>query len=312
MVAKNESIVVTGGKGFLGRFVCGELQRRGYEHVLAIGVDDYDLVSGEACERMYAELKPRAVIHLAAAVGGIGANRDQPGWFAYANTMMGANIVEGARRAELDKLAIIGTVCMYPENAPVPTPESVLFGGYPAPVTAPYGLAKRNLWNMAVSYREQYGLKLAFLIPTNLYGPHDHFEEERSHVIPALIRRFVEAHRENAPEIVIWGDGSATRDFIYVEDAARGVADALERLEQRDPINLGTGREISIRELADMIRDIVGYRGKLVWDPSKPTGAPRRGLDTTAARRALGFSARTDFEHGLRATVEWYTSQTGA
>jgi len=301
--------VVTGGRGFLGRFVCDRLRRRGHDRVVPLGSGDYDLVRPEDAERMFAECRPTVMVHLAAAVGGIGANRANPGWFSYANTMMGANVLEGARRHGVRKLVVIGTVCVYPADAPVPTPESAMFAGFPAGDTAPYGIAKRNVWAMGWAYRKQYGSNVVFLIPTNLYGPHDHFEEERSHVIPALIRRMIEARERNDPEVAVWGDGTATREFLYVEDAARGIVDALERYDEAAPVNLGSGREVSIRDLAEAVRNVVGFRGEVVFDASKPTGAPRRSLDVARAREAFGFSATTSLADGLAATVAWYESE---
>lgn len=305
------AVVVTGGKGFLGRHVAAELERRGHGPVHALGSRDHDLTDPAAVERMYHELAPRRLVHAAAAVGGIGANREQPGFFSWANTVMGANVLEGARRHGLDKLVVIGTICVYPRDAAVPTAEHEMFAGFPAEDTAPYGVAKRNLWMMGAAYRRQYGLRTTYLIPTNLYGPHDHFEEHRSHVIPALIRRFVEAREAGRPEVVIWGDGTATREFLYVEDAARGIADALERHDGEAPVNLGTGQEVSIRTLAETIRELTGYRGRLGWDSTKPSGAPRRALDVERAHADFGFRATTDLRQGLAATVEWFESTRG-
>jgi GDP-L-fucose synthase len=302
----DEPVVVTGGRGFLGRFVTEELRERGFRHVFPLGSSDYDLIRPEAVQRMYKELRPARVIHLAAAVGGIGANKEHPGWFSYANTMMGAGVIEGARIHGVRKLVVIGTICVYPAEAPVPTPETAMFEGFPAGDTAPYGIAKRNVWSMGAAYRTQYGMPVIFLIPTNLYGPHDHFDEERSHVIPALIRRLVEAREKSLPQVVVWGDGSATREFLHAADAARGIADAMSRYDDAEPVNLGTGEEVSIRTLAETIRDLVGYHGKLVWDASKPAGAPRRSLDVSRAEREFGFSARVGLTAGLRSTIEWY------
>jgi GDP-L-fucose synthase len=303
-------VVVTGGKGFLGRFVTAELERRGFS-VHALGSSDYDLTCPYETAQMFRDIEPRLLIHLAAAVGGIGANRLKPGWFSYANTMMGANVLEGGRRHHLDKVVVIGTICVYPRDATVPTPESEMFDGFPANDTAPYGIAKRNLWMMGWAYREQYGLRTIYLIPTNLYGPQDHFEEERSHVIPALIRRFIEAREDGTPAVTIWGDGSATREFLYVEDAARGIVDALEGYDEPSVVNLGSGREVSIRKLAEAIRDLTGYVGAIKWDPTKPVGAPRRSLDVKLARRKFGFSARMELGEGLARTVAWYETQRG-
>ncbi len=309
MVAKDSSIIVTGGKGFLGRFVVEELVRRGYDNVTALGSSDCDLVDPAATDGLFSRVRPASVIHLAAAVGGIGANKENPGWYSYANTLMGANVLEGARRHGTAKVVTIGTICVYPGDAPVPTPEGTMFAGFPAEDTAPYGIAKRNVWMMGAAYRKQYGLNAVFLIPTNLYGPYDHFEESRSHVIPALIRRFIDAREQDDPEVVIWGDGSATREFLYVSDAAVGIVDALERYDAPDPVNLGTGYEVSIKALAEKIREYSGYAGRLSWDTTKPTGAPRRSLAVERAREQLGFEAQVTLEHGLRQTIDWYEDE---
>ncbi len=306
MVAKGSPIIVTGGKGFLGRFVVQELADRAYDNIVALGSSDCDLVDATATDELFSRIRPAGVIHVAAAVGGIGANKENPGWFSYANTVMGANVLESARRYGTEKVVSIGTICVYPGDAPVPTPESAMFAGFPAGDTAPYGLAKRNLWMMGTAYREQYGLNAVFLIPTNLFGPYDHFEESRSHVIPALIRRFIDAREQNVPEVVIWGDGSATREFLYVSDAARGVVDALERYDRSEPVNLGTGYEVSIKDLAEEIQRQTGYGGQLTWDTTKPTGAPRRSLAVERARERLGFEAQVSLKQGLRETIDWY------
>ena len=305
----NHRVVVTGGKGFLGGFVCEELERRGFAAVDAVDEHDYDLTDAHAAEAMFAELRPRYLIHLAAVVGGIGANKANPGRFSYANSVMGANVLEGARRHRPDKVVVIGTACVYPANASVPTSEEQMFDGFPAEETAPYALAKRNLWMMGAAYRKQYGLSVVYLIPTNIYGPRDHFAKESSHVIPALIRRFVEAREASLPEVVIWGDGSATREFIYVEDAARGIVAALEKYDAPEPVNLGSGREVPIIVLAETIRELSGYGGRLAWDPTKPTGVPRRSLDVERARLAFGFSATTELRTGLARTIEWYEAR---
>ena len=302
-------VTITGGKGFLGRHVEAELRRRGYAEVFPLDDQDYDLVDTAGAQRMYTETRPTHVIHLAAAVGGIGANVANPGWFSYANTMMGANVIEGARRHGARKLVTIGTICVYPQDAPVPTPESAVWEGFPAPDTAPYGVAKRNLIMMSQAYRRQYGLNAVYVIPTNLYGPHDHFAPEKSHVIPAIIRRFLEAKAEGRPQEVAWGDGTATRDFLYVEDAARGIVDTLERYDEAEPMNLATGVETTMRELVEAVAAATGYEGRVVWDPTKPTGAPRRSLDITRARTLLGFAPEVDVTEGIRRTVEWYVGE---
>ncbi len=306
MIGKEGAVAVTGGRGFLGRFVIEELRSRGYDNLLPLGSADFDLVDPRATDEFFAEHRPQAVIHLAAAVGGIGANKENPGWFSYANTLMGANVLECARKYEARKVVTIGTICVYPGDAPVPTPESAMFEGFPAFDTAPYGIAKRNVWMMGAAYQRQYGLNAVFLIPTNLYGPHDHFDEAKSHVIPALIRRFIEARENGTPEVMIWGDGSATREFLYAADAARGIVDALERYDAPEPVNLGTGNEVSIKTLAEEIKAQTGYEGALTWDTDKPTGAPRRSLAVERAQEAFGFQADTPFKDGLRRTIEWY------
>ncbi len=304
-----ERIIVTGGTGFLGRHVVRELRDRGYGDVVAPARSEVDLVDSAAAFRFFENVRPSRVLHLAAAVGGIGANVEMPGWFSYANTAMGANVLEGARRVGTSQVLVIGTVCVYPGDAPVPTPETAMFDGFPAPATAPYGVAKRNVWMMAKAYRDQYELDASFLIPTNLYGPGDHFEDARSHVVPALIRRCVEAAAEGRESITVWGDGTATRDLLYVEDAARGIVDALESYHSIEPVNLGSGRETSICELVETIAGDCGFEGRLEWDPTKPTGAPRRCLSTERARSAFGFEARTSLEEGLRRTVAWYRAE---
>lgn len=311
MPTEPRRVLVTGGRGFLGRYVSEELTRRGYEQVLVPARAECDLLEPSSVQRYFREHAPTHVVHAAAAVGGIGANVAQAGYFSYANSLMAANVVEACRVAGAQKLLSIGTICVYPADAPVPTPESAMFEGFPAVDTAPYGIAKRNLWMMGVAYRKQYGLNAVFLIPTNLYGPRDHFDEAKSHVVPALIRRALEARASGAPELAVWGDGTATRDLLYVADAARGVVDALERYDAPEPMNLGTGREVTVRELVETVVRLCGFEGRVVFDASKPQGAPRRALDSSLARRALGFDAPTTLEQGLRATIEWYQASPG-
>lgn len=301
-----DRIVVTGGTGFLGKHIMRELAGRGYEDALAVGIEELDLVDPVETGRFFEEVRPTRVLHLAAAVGGIGANVEMPGWFSYANTMMGANVLESARRTGTDQVLVIGTVCVYPGDAPVPTPEDAMFDGYPAPATAPYGIAKRNVWMMARAYREQYGLDTSFVIPTNLYGPGDHFDEAKSHVVPALIRRCADAAHNGTESITVWGDGTASRDLLYVGDAAKGIVDALESYHSSDPVNLGSGRETTIRELVETIAAECGYQGRIEWDPTKPTGAQRRLLAIDRARAAFAFEPVTTLEAGLRETVRWY------
>lgn len=305
-------VLVTGGGGFLGRYVVEELARRGYTDVIAPGRAEVDLTDPHATARFFEQRRPSHVIHAAAAVGGIGANVAQAGLFAYANTMMAANVIESCRLHGVSKLLSIGTICVYPANAPVPTPESAMFDGFPAADTAPYGIAKRNLWMMGVAYRKQYGLNATFLIPTNLYGPRDHFDEAKSHVVPALIRRALEARAQGTPELSVWGDGTATRDLLYVADAARGMVDALERYDSPDPVNLGTGREVTVRELVETIVRLCSYEGRVLFDASKPQGAPRRALDASRARQAFGFEASTSLAQGLEATIAWYQAECKA
>lgn len=305
-------VLVTGGRGFLGEYLVEELTRRGYRELLVPSRSDCDLADPAQVARYFRDGAPTHVIHAAAAVGGIGANVAQAGHFSHANTMMAANVVEACRVQGVAKLLSIGTICVYPANAPVPTPESAMFDGFPAADTAPYGIAKRNLWMMGVAYRKQYGLNATFLIPTNLYGPRDHFDEAKSHVVPALIRRALEAVKSGAPELAVWGDGTATRDLLYVADAARGVVDALERYDAPEPVNLGTGREVTVRELVETVVRLCDYRGRVVFDASKPQGAPRRALDASRAKLDFGFEAGTSLDVGLRATIDWYRARVAA
>jgi len=312
MATDARRVLVTGGRGFLGSYLVEELARRGYAHVLAPARAECDLTDPRDVARYFNDAAPTHVIHAAAAVGGIGANVAEAGHFSHANTLMAANVVEACRVAGVQKLLSIGTVCVYPANAPVPTPEGAMFDGFPAADTAPYGIAKRNLWMMGVAYRKQYGLNAIFLIPTNLYGPRDHFDEAKSHVVPALIRRALEARSSGAAEFSVWGDGTATRDLLFVADAARGVVDAFERYDAPEPVNLSTGREATVRELVETIVRLCGYEGRLVFDASKPQGAPRRALDATRAKQAFGFEATTSLEAGLAATIDWYRGQASA
>ncbi len=302
-------VLVTGGRGFLGRYLLEELHERGYESVFAPSRRECDLTDQREVLSLFRELAPTHVIHAAAAVGGVGANVAQGGYFSYANTMMAGCLVEACRAHQVQKLLSVGTICVYPAKAPVPTPETSMFDGFPAEDTAPYGIAKRNLWMMGVAYRKQYGLPANFVIPTNLYGPGDHFDEVKSHVVPALIRRAIEARDASSSELVVWGDGTASRDLMYVRDAARGIVTALERYDSDLPLNLGTGRAVTIRQLVDNIVRLCRYEGDVRFDATKPTGAPRRSLDTTRAKRELGFEAMTSLEAGLKATIDWYESQ---
>jgi GDP-L-fucose synthase len=300
------SILVTGGAGFLGRHVVAELERRGAKHIFVPRRREFDLVEGDATRRLLDRVAPDVVIHLAAVVGGIGANREHPGSFFYENLMMGAQLMEESRRRGVGKFVALGTVCSYPKLAPVPFREEDLWEGYPEETNAPYGLAKKMLLVQAQAYRQEYGFDAIFLLPVNLYGPHDNFDPASSHVIPALIRKFVEARETGARSVEVWGTGSASREFLYVEDAARGIVLATEHYDGAAPVNLGTGVEITIRELAETIGRLVGFEGELVWDVSKPDGQPRRCLDTSRAESLFGFRAEMGFEEGLRRTIDWY------
>jgi GDP-L-fucose synthase len=305
---QGKRICVTGGGGFLGRRVMASLRERGYEDVHVVRRRDFDLVRGEAVERLYRELRPQVVIHLAAVVGGIGANRENPGRYFYENLMMGAQLIEGARVHEVEKFVQVGTICAYPKFAPVPFREEDIWNGYPEETNAPYGIAKKALLVQAQAYRDQYGLNVIYLLPVNLYGPGDNFNLNTSHVIPALIKKFADAARANSPSVEVWGTGKATREFMYVDDAAEGIVLAAENYDGREPVNLGSGREISIRELASLIARETGFKGDIRWDATKPDGQPRRALDVTRAAELFGFRTRVDFITGLRRTIEWYRS----
>jgi GDP-L-fucose synthase len=297
--------MVTGGGGFLGGYVVERLRAEGIEPFVARR-RDYDLTVAEDVERLFADARPELVIHLAAEVGGIGANRANPGRYWYANLMMGAHVLEQSRLSGIEKVVVVGTVCVYPKHAPVPFREEDLWNGYPEETNAPYGTAKRALLVGAQAYREQYGLNAVFLMPPGLYGPRDNFDLETSHVIQALIRKMVEAQERGESEIVLWGDGSPTREFLYVEDAAEAIWLAAERYDGPDPVNVGTGEEISIRDLAALVAEETGYTGDIAWDTSKPNGYPRRKLDTSRAERLFGFRARTPLREGIARTVAWY------
>ena len=301
----NKRIVVTGGSGFLGRHVVAALATRGGT-VLVPRKAQYDLTSAADAERMYLDLRPQIVLHLAAVVGGIGANRDSPGRFFFDNVMLGALTMEYARRSGVEKFVGIGTICAYPKLAPVPFLERDLWQGYPEETNAPYGIAKKMLLVQGQAYRQQYGFNAIHLLPVNLYGPHDNFDPTSSHVIPALIRKCVEAAETGAPEMVIWGSGHATREFLFVEDCAEAIALATERYDEPEPVNIGAGFEIAIRALAELIAELTGFTGRLTFDRTKPDGQPRRMLDVTRAAQRFGFTATTDFRAGLRRTIEWY------
>jgi GDP-L-fucose synthase len=303
--------LVTGGGGFLGTHVVERLQQEGIDPMVARR-RDYDLTHWSDVERLFHDTKPELVLHLAAEVGGIGANRDNPGRYWYSNLMMGAHVIEQSRLHGVDKLLVLGTVCAYPKFAPVPFREEDLWNGYPEETNAPYGIAKKALLVGSQTYREQYGLQSVYLLPVNLYGPRDNFNLETSHVIPALIRKMLEAQERRETEVVLWGDGSPTREFLYVEDAAEGIVLAALRYDGPEPVNLGTGHEVSIKELAELIGEATGFEGELVWDTSKPNGQPRRKLDTSRAKELFGFEASTPFREGIARTVAWYREHASA
>lgn len=306
MNLKSKRVVVTGGAGFLGSFVVEELEDRGCTDVFVPRSDEYDLRQTEDIVRMYEDNAADVVIHLAATVGGIGANRERPGDFFYENAAMGVELIEQARQHDVEKFVTAGTVCAYPEETPVPFSEDDLWDGYPEETNAPYGLAKKMLLVQTQAYRDQYDFDGIYTIPVNLYGPRDDFDLETSHVIPAIIRKTVEAKRRDEPTVTAWGTGTPTREFLYVEDAARGLVEATEKYDRGEPVNLGSGMEISIEALVSTIKDVVGYEGEIVWDTSKPDGQPRRCLDTSRARESFGWEAQTEFEQGLQRTVDWY------
>jgi GDP-L-fucose synthase len=305
------NVLVTGGGGFLGSYVVERLHAEGHETVVPRRAE-YDLTRWDDAERLFAEVKPELVVHLAAEVGGIGANRDNPGRYWYANLMMGAHVLELSRISGTRKVVTLGTICEYPKFTPVPFREDDLWNGYPEETNAPYGIAKKSILVGAQTYREQYGLHAIHLLPVNLYGPRDNFDLETSHVIPALIRKMLEAQERAERDIVLWGDGSPTREFLYVEDCAGGIVTAAERYDGADPVNLGTSNEISIRDLAELIGELTGFDGEIVWDTTKPNGQPRRSLDTSRAEELFGWRATTSFRDGLRRTIEWYRAAAPA
>lgn len=302
----NKRVVVTGGVGFLGSFITDGLKKRGCKNILIPKIEDYDLVRIEDINRMYEDMKPDIVIHLAAVVGGIGANRAHPGEFFYKNLMMGVQLIEQARLRSIEKLVAIGTVCAYPKFTPVPFKEENLWDGYPEETNAPYGLAKKMLLVQSQSYRAEYGFNSIFLLPVNLYGPGDNFNPESSHVIPALIKKCVDAIDNKLDYIECWGTGSASREFIYASDAAEGILLAAEYYNKSEPVNIGAGFEISIKELVQKIALLTGFKGEIRWDSSKPDGQPRRKLDVSKAKKYFGFEAKTTFDKGLKATIDWY------
>jgi GDP-L-fucose synthase len=308
----NKRVVVTGGAGFLGTAVVAKLRARGCRHLFVPRSRDYDLVDGEAVRRLYRDAQPDLVLHLAARVGGIGANRDHPARFLYDNLMMGAQVIEEAYRSNVDKVLVVGTVCSYPKFTPVPFSESALWDGYPEETNAPYGVAKKLLLVQGQAYRQEYGFNVVHLLPANLYGPGDHFDLQTSHVIPAVIRKCAEAAERKASRVTMWGTGAATREFLYVEDGAEGIVSAAERYDSPEPLNLGTGVEISIRQLVQKIAALTGFTGEVVWDAGKPDGQPRRCLDVSRAEKVLGFRPRVSLDQGLARTVEWYRDHRGA
>ena len=302
-------VVVTGGAGFLGKHFVGKLEERGCSEIFVPRSQDYDLVRMEAVKRLYLNARPDVVVHLAARVGGIGANMRNPGSFFYENLMMGVQLMEQGRLHGIEKFVAIGTICAYPKFTPVPFREDDIWNGYPEETNAPYGLAKKMLLVQSQAYRQQYGFNAIYLLPVNLYGPGDNFDPEYSHVIPALIKKVFDTKAHGEKSIVAWGTGQASREFLYVEDAAEGIVLATEKYDKPDPVNLGAGFEITIRELAELICALAGFDGKIKWDTSKPDGQPRRCLDTNRAKKEFGFVARTDLREGLKRTIEWYSNE---
>lgn len=328
----NKHILITGGAGFLGFFVVEKLKERGCKNVFVPRSKDYDLVQIEAVRRLYQDARPDIVIHLAAKVGGIGANRANPGKFFYDNLMMGAQMMEIGRQIGIEKFVAIGTICAYPKFTPVPFREENLWDGYPEETNAPYGLAKKMLLVQAQAYRQQYGFNAIYLLPVNLYGPRDNFNPESSHVIPALIKKFIDAKvtvsgkqesvssnaaycpvptSDSPPTVVVWGSGKATREFLYVEDCAEAIVLAAERYNKPDPINIGAGFEISIKDLVKLIAKLTGFNGEIVWDTAKPDGQPRRLLNTSRAHKEFGFKSKVNLQEGLKKTIDWYLSTRG-
>ncbi|MDD5492380.1 MAG: GDP-L-fucose synthase [bacterium] len=303
---KRKRITVTGGAGFLGTYLVQQLKPAGAENIFIPKIDDYDLVNMNDVRKMYEDSRPDIVIHLAAVVGGIGANQRNPGKFFYNNLMMGVQLIEIGRQFGLGKFVALGTICCYPKFTPVPFKEENFWNGYPEETNAPYGLAKKMLLVQSQAYRQQYGFNSIFLMPVNLYGPGDNFDPESSHIIPAIIKKCVDAIRANKDEIVVWGTGEATREFLYVEDAAEAILLATESYNKPEPVNIGAGFEISIKDLVGLIAKITGFEGKITWDHTKPDGQPRRSLDTSLALREFGFKAKTSFATGLKKTIDWY------
>ena len=305
----DKTILVTGGHGFLGSFVVEALRARGANRLLLPRHGELDLLDRDRVRQTLLAERPDAIIHLAAVVGGIGANRRHPGKFFYENLVMGVELLEAARLAGVGKIVTVGTICAYPKFTPVPFKEDDLWIGYPEETNAPYGIAKKALLVMGQAYRQEYGQNAVYLLPVNLYGPRDDFDPSTSHVIPALIRKMVDARRAGQPEVEVWGDGSPSREFLHARDAARGIVMALEGYDDPEPVNLGTGQEITIKDLAELIQRLTGYEGRLVWNPDQPNGQPRRCLDTSRAAERFGFRAEIGFEAGLRETIAWWESE---
>jgi GDP-L-fucose synthase len=306
---ENKRILVTGGAGFLGKHLVAKLRERGCKHIFVPLIEKYDLVRMPAIKRLYKDARPDIVIHLAAKVGGIGANRENPGKFFYDNLMMGVQLMEIGRQSGIEKFVALGTICAYPKFTPIPFKEENLWNGYPEETNAPYGLAKKMLLVQSQGYRQQYGFNSIFLLPVNLYGPGDNFDPNSSHVIPALIKKCIDAQKikkGTVPELVVWGTGKATREFLYVEDAAEAIILATEKYNKSDPVNIGAGFEISIKDLVNLIVKLTGFKGKIIWDRTKPDGQPRRCLDTRKARKEFGFKAKVAFEKGLKETINFY------
>ena len=306
---QDKRITVTGGKGFLGTHLLKELQDKGYRRIVVADLPEYNLVDLGDVRRMYEDAKPDVVIHLAAKVGGIGFNQENPASLFYDNIMMGVQLIHEGHLRKIDKFVALGTICAYPKFTPVPFKEDDIWNGYPEETNAPYGLAKKMMLVQSQAYRQQYGFNSIFILPVNLYGPGDNFDPQSSHVIPALIKKCVDAVSAKEREIVVWGTGKATREFFYVEDAAEAITLAMEKYNRSDPVNIGAGFEISIRDLVGLIVELTGFKGKVTWDETKPDGQPRRMLDTTRAYHEFGINARTDFRTGLAKTIEWYKSR---
>jgi GDP-L-fucose synthase len=307
----DKRVLVTGGSGFLGRHVVDSLRKHGCRDVIVVRKAQHNLTREPDVKRLFEDMTPNVVIHLAAVVGGIGANRDNPGTFFYQNVMMGALTMEYARRTGVEKFVGVGTICEYPKLAPVPFLERDLWNGYPEETNAPYGIAKKMLLVQGQAYRQQYGFDAIHVLPVNLYGPHDNFDPASSHVIPALVRKCLDAVETGASEVVCWGTGNATREFLYVEDCAEAIVCATEQYDRPEPVNLGAGFEISIRDLAELIASLTGFKGRLTFDRTKPDGQPRRSLDVTRATNSFGFTASTDFKTGLTRTIDWYKAERG-